>query len=27
VTQDQLIVVEGNYDLKDGALITVKEGE
>ena len=27
VTQDQIVVVEGNYDLKDGALIAVKEGE
>lgn len=27
VSLDQTVVVEGNYDLKDGALIAVKEGE
>lgn len=27
LTQDQIVVVEGNYDLKDGALIAVKKGE
>lgn len=27
ITRGQSVVVEGNYDLKDGALITIKEGE